>query len=347
MGRKNTQYKKSLHQQAYDTLTGMLALGESKRTAMATDTAKDKIYSRSTYRTYMKHVRYFIRWLREEHPEVSTLKRARRYAADFLAYRAVQNDEEGNPLYSAWTIQTEAAALNKLYQIDKSDPGRFQPPKRERGKIKRSRIPTEKDRHFSVTNNAELVQFCSYTGCRRNILEKLEGRDFWPRERMEAEITFLQGKENTTDAERTQLANMQEALRLFPEYPYFLHHRRDKGGRSRFAPILNGPGQNAVVGRMLATPPDRKVWAHVHSGADVHGLRAQYCTELYRSVAQDVENLPYDKVNKGSGQWYQSGVYVCRGDQRGLRLSRRGLYLCSKALGHNRESVTVGYLRNL
>ena len=34
MGRKNKSYSKDLHQQAYEKLTSMLALGESKREAV-------------------------------------------------------------------------------------------------------------------------------------------------------------------------------------------------------------------------------------------------------------------------------------------------------------------------
>ena len=52
MGRKNKSYSKDLHQQAYDKLTGMLAFGESKKEAVANGTAKDKIFSHDTYKTY-------------------------------------------------------------------------------------------------------------------------------------------------------------------------------------------------------------------------------------------------------------------------------------------------------
>lgn len=40
MGRRNKEYSKTLHQQAYDRLTGMQAFGESKKEAVANGTDK-------------------------------------------------------------------------------------------------------------------------------------------------------------------------------------------------------------------------------------------------------------------------------------------------------------------
>ena len=60
MGRKNKSYSKDLHQQAYEKLTSMLALGESKREAVLNGTADDKIFSVNTYKTYWKHIKYFL-----------------------------------------------------------------------------------------------------------------------------------------------------------------------------------------------------------------------------------------------------------------------------------------------
>ena len=71
MGRKNKSYSKDLHQQAYDRLTGMQAFGESKKEAMANGTAQDKIFSFNTYQTYWKHTKYFLKYVKELHPECS------------------------------------------------------------------------------------------------------------------------------------------------------------------------------------------------------------------------------------------------------------------------------------
>lgn len=346
MGRKNKSYSKDLHQQAYDKLTGMLAFGESKKEAVANGTAKDKIFSHDTYKTYWKHTKYFVKWIRENHPECTTLKSAKKHVNEWLQSRVDQVNDKGQHL-SAWTIQTEAAALNKLYQIDKADVDRFQPPKRNRQEIKRSRVVTVRDAHFSVTNNDELIRFCKGTGCRRNVLERLEGRDLWTREVMESELAMLSKNENKTKKEEKHMAVLQDALKTFPDQDMFIHHRKDKNGRYRFAPII-GPDREQIITRMRNTGYKEKVWLHVSGNADIHGYRADYAKAMYKMHARDIKDIPYDRVNKGTGRKFQGDVYVCRKDEKGKKLDKHAMFLCSKALGHNRISVVAdNYIRGL
>ena len=347
MGRdKADRYRKTLHQQVYERLTSMQAFGESKLEAKRDGTMKNKIFSYDTYQTYKKHIGYFIHWLKEAHPDVTTLKAAKRYVNEWLTLRSEQTDKNGKYL-SAWTIQTEAAALNKLFQIDKADPGRFEPPRRAREDIKRSRVETKRDKHFSVTNNDQLIRFCKGTGCRRNVLEKLEGRDFWSRERMEAQVKRLDGK-GFLSKEETRLAiTLKDALDTFPEEDFFLHHRKDKNGKFRFAPIV-GPDKAMIIERMRETPANEKVWLHVHKSADIHGYRADYANRVYKKYARPIDKIPYDRVHKGTVYRYQSEVYFCRNDERGKKLDRVAMVKCSKSLGHNRVSVVAAsYLRGL
>ena len=346
MGRKNKSYSKDLHQQAYDKLTGMLAFGESKKEAVANGTAKDKIFSHDTYKTYWKHTKYFVKWIRENHPECTTLKSAKKHVNEWLQSRVDQVNDKGQHL-SAWTIQTEAAALNKLYQIDKADVDRFQPPKRNRQEIKRSRVVTVRDAHFSVTNNDELIRFCKGTGCRRNVLERLEGRDLWTREVMESELAMLSKNENKTKKEEKHMAVLQDALKTVPDQDMFIHHRKDKSGRYRFAPII-GPDREQIITRMRNTGYKEKVWLHVSGNADIHGYRADYAKAMYKMHARDIKDIPYDRVNKGTGRKFQGDVYVCRKDEKGKKLDKHAMFLCSKALGHNRISVVAdNYIRGL
>lgn len=112
MGRRNKAYFKDLHQQAYDRLTGMQAFGESKKEAVANGTEKDKIFAFNTYKSYWKHTKYFIKYIKEKHPECTTLKKAKKYANEWLQTRVDQG-------LSAWTVQLEAKALGKLYGISR------------------------------------------------------------------------------------------------------------------------------------------------------------------------------------------------------------------------------------
>ena len=346
MGRNNKKYHKSLHQQAYERLTAMQAFGESKKDAVSNESEKEKIFSYNTYQTYWKHTKYFLKWIQEKYPGCTTLRAAKRHVNEFLRSRVNQVDAKGQHL-SAWTIQTEAAALNKLFRIDKADPDRFQPPQRRREDIIRSRVSTVRDKHFSVTNNDELIRFCKGTGCRRNVLERLEGHDLWTRDQMEKEVSSLYRRRDLSDKEIKHLATLKDALAMFPNEDFFIHHRKDKNGRSRFAPII-GPDKQNIIERMKNTEPGEKVWLHVNSNADIHAYRADYATILYKMQARKIENIPYDKYHPGIGRRIQSDVYICRKDEAGKRLDRAALRICSKALGHNRVSVVANnYLRGL
>lgn len=340
MGRNNKSYRKDLHQQAYDKLVSMQAFGESKRAAVADGTAKGKIFSYSTYRDYWKHIKYFLKYVQGAHPECTTLKAAKRHMNEWLQRRA----DEG---LSAWTVQLEAKALGKLYGIGPEDEGYFVPPKRRREDITRSRVDRVRDRHFSETNNDELIKFCKGTGMRRSELSALLGKDLVTKE----QIREARGKlEAIAAAERTpweerRLAALRDA-ELFQE-EYFVHIRNGKGGRERFSPII---GRNAgqIIGRIRNTPPEEKVWRHVHQSADIHAYRAAYATAIYKSHARPIQEIPYDKVNRGTGKRYQSQVYTCRKDEAGKKLDKSAMLLCSKALGHNRiEVVANNYIRGL
>ena len=340
MGRRNKAYSKDLHQQAYDRLTGMQAFGESKKEAVANGTEKEKIFSFNTYKSYWKHTKYFIKYIKENHPECTTLKSAKKYVNEWLQTRVDQG-------LSAWTVQLEAKAMGKLYGISPDDENYFKPPKRNREDIKRSRGDRVRDKHFSKTNNDELIKFCKGTGLRRAELGELRGKDLVTREEIEAEISQIESRpaEELTPADTKRLEMLQDT-RLF-EGDYFTHVRNGKGGRVRMSPII-GPNTEQIVERIKSTPAEEKVWQHIHQSADIHGYRAEYATIIYKAKARAIEEIPYDRVNKGSGRKYQSDVYICRKDEAGRKLDKVAMLVCSKALGHNRISVVAdNYIRGL
>ena len=340
MGRRNKAYSKDLHQQAYDRLTGMQAFGESKKEAVADGTEKEKIFSFNTYKSYWKHTKYFIKYIKENHPECTTLKSAKKYVNEWLQARMDQG-------LSAWTVQLEAKAMGKLYGISPDDENYFKPPKRNREDIKRSRGDRVRDKHFSKTNNDELIKFCKGTGLRRAELGELRGKDLVTREEIEAEISQLESRPaaELTPADTKRLEMLQDT-RLF-EGDYFTHVRNGKGGRARLSPII-GPDSAQIIERMQNTPGEEKVWQHVHKSADIHGYRAEYATAMYKAHARPIEEIPYDRVNRGTGRKYQSEVYTCRKDEAGRKLDKAAMLVCSKALGHNRISVVAdNYIRGL
>lgn len=340
MGRRNKSYSKDLHQQAYDRLTGMQAFCESKRAAVENGTAKEKIFSVNTYKTYWKHTKYFLAYIKEHHPECTTLKSARKYANEWLQARVDQG-------LSAWTIQAEAKALGKLYGISPEDKDYFTPPKRNRQDIKRSRGVRIRDSHFSKTNNDELIRFCRGTGLRRSELESLRGKDLVTRKQIEAEISQLQSiPAGQRTAQQEKHLTVLEDTRMF-DSEYFTHVRNGKGGRERMSPII-GKDAGQIIERMQNTGAEEKVWQFVHKSADIHSYRAEYATAIYKATARDIKDIPFDRVNRGTGRRYQSDVYTCRKDEAGKKLDRAAMRVCSKALGHNRISVVAdNYIRGL
>lgn len=341
MGRRNKNYFISLRQQAHNKLISMQAFGTSKSDAKTREVDYDKIFSYNTYQTYWKHVKYFVRWIGIKHPDCTTLKSARKHVNEWLQERVDQG-------LSAWTIQTEAKAIGKLFNIRPDDPNYFKPPKRNRKDIKRSRVDAVRDRHFSVTNNDELIKFCKGVGCRRAALAQLKGEDLWTRAEMEEELrTASQDPEYRPEgADLNALANMREALMMFPDQEYFVHFIRDKGGRSRFSPII-GKHKNQIIERMINTIPGKKVWEHIPTNADIHSYRAAYANAIYKKYSRDVNTIPYNETIIVNGK-RKKALYVCRRDEAKKKLDRAAMIKCSKALGHNRESVVAdNYLRGI
>lgn len=343
MGRsKREKYKKNLTQQAYQKLKCMQAYGESKKEAKQNGTDKDKIFSRATFESYWKHIKYFLRYIEVEHPECTTLKAAKKYVNEWLTSRADQVREDGTHVYSAWTIQMEAAALNKLYQISKDDPGRFQPPMRKREDIRRSRGTAVRDQFFNEKQNEELIAFCKSCGFRRNVLENLRGKDLYSREEVEECL-----KKALEENDQSMIKACRDALEIFFDQNFFILHHKDKGGKTRVSPII-GPGKKKVIARMQRIDPDAKVWQHVNSFCDVHGYRSDYATELYKMYARPIEQLRFDrKIMCADGQM-RSEIYACRGSEKGKKLDRVAVHIISVALGHNREDTAItSYIRNI
>lgn len=339
--KKKNSDNRDLHQQAYDRLQRMQHFGDSKTEDKKydrehdTDTVSDKIYSFSTYKTYWKHIKYFLGYVRNHYPECKKLDKAQKYVAEWLQTRV----DEGK---SAWTIQTEAAALDKLYGIKKDDPQRFQPPRRKKEDIVRSRGIKVRDAHFSEKKNEELVNFCKGCGFRRNVLEKLKGNDLYDRDRIENAL-----EEAKMYGDQSMIKACTDAMVTFPDKEYFILHRKDKGGKTRLSPVV-GPYTDKIIQRMKDTKPDDLVWQYVSRNCDVHGYRSDYATYLYKEYARPMEELNFENKIKCSDGKYRSEIYVCRGDEKGKKLDRRAIGVISIALGHNREDTAISnYIRNL
>ena len=340
MGYKNKNYKLDLHQQMYNRLVNMQAFGESKKEAIRNGTDRDKIFSFKTFSTYKEHCGYFIRYIKLNHPECTNLKQTKTFVREWLQLRVDQG-------LSAWTLHTETAALRKLFGMNKDDPDNFTPPQRKREDIKRSRTSRARDKHFSVSNNDELIRFCKGVGARREGMIKMKGKDLRTKQQIKDEVKRLiqiSKERKLTKDEYMELRINKEAL-LFFKHEFFVYIR-EKGGRKRISPIV-GPDVDQIVARFRRTSADEKVWLNVSSNADIHGYRSDFSNICYKAYAREIEEIPY-KTAKGTGRRYRPDVYFCRKDEKGCMLDKKAMKLASIALGHSRLDVIANnYLRGL
>lgn len=161
MGHKN---KKSLIRQVQERLDSMLAIGESKYIDKKYDLTKGKIYSWTTYRSYLQQCCQFARYCRDNH-HCKNLADCRQYVGEWM---------ESRQELSAYTQKLSTSALCKLYGESLEELG-ISTKRAARNEITRSRGTAKRDSHFSEEKNADFVEFCRSTGLRRLEITKLRG----------------------------------------------------------------------------------------------------------------------------------------------------------------------------
>ena len=106
----------------------------------------------------------------------------------------------------------------------------------------------------------------------------------------------------------------------------------------RYAPIV-GPHMNEIVKKINETPVGKKVWGNVSldtfKGMNEHANRAEYASTIYHEYARPIDEIPKDKVNRGSGRAYSSQIYYARKDMKGKQFDKMALGMVAVALGHS------------
>ncbi len=331
---------KSLIQQVKETLDSKLAIGESKYLAKIDGTYLNYIFSWETYRSYLKHCCYFVKWCKGQ-PIDPVLGHKPRTLAECRIFvkRWIQSTIDRG--LSAYTVKLETSALAKLYGCSTKDFD-IQTPPRKRVNITRSRRDdVAMDKHFSVTKNKDLSTFCRCTGLRRAELEQIRGTD----------LIEYEGK-------------------------LCLDVKRDtKGGRLRISEICGSEEEIETIKRLCSNAGSNKIFSNVHSNADIHSYRADYAKRVYNKYKRDYSEYKHERLviykNKVvasyttkngrrdpsrflelykteggrkrmlSGYRDVSGAYYCRSDRKGVYYDRKALFEASYALGHNRETVVA------
>lgn len=241
MGHKNN----NIYKEAIDKLVAMQSFGVSKHICKQENSTQDKIFSYATFKAYKEKSCEFISFARKEH-KCKTLEQAKPFIREFLQDKI----DKG---YSPWTIKLYACSLGKLYQ-EKSN-SFIELPTRERCNITRSRECVARDRHFSLSKNETLIDFCKSSGLRRSELENLKRED-------------------------CRIENGQ----------VILHITNGKGGKTRDVYCLEMSPK--CVEKIMKTPSNERVWGKVHSCCDVHGYRSCFANELYNKLARPIEKVP-------------------------------------------------------
>lgn len=174
--------EKGLSKQVQDVLDSKLKIGHSKHSDKKLGVTGDYIYSWGTYRTYLKHTCYFVKWAKEKYG-CKTLESCRQYVDEFLLERISQG-------MSPYTQKLEASALAKIYNCSTKD--FIETETRHRKDISRSRGTKTRDKHFSESKNIEFVNFCKATGLRRSELRTLKKEQLFFDD--ESKIYFLKVK---------------------------------------------------------------------------------------------------------------------------------------------------------
>ena len=246
MGHKN---RKTLVKQVSDELDSQFRAGKGRQKHIdkhVEDGMKGRIYTDTTLRTYKKHCCYFTKYCKEQHG-CKTLEECREYVPEWMGTRSE---------LSAWTQKLEGCALAKLYGCTTEELGIKTPP-RKRTDIKRSRSPTEYDKHFSEEKHKDIVTFGKCSGLRRRELGRIRGTALLRK----GDKYFLRITDGT------------------------------KGRRSRVSPVRGTPEEIELVVRLCREAGDGRIFSKVPHAMDEHSYRKEYCNRVYQAEKRPLETL--------------------------------------------------------
>lgn len=160
--------KQTIKHMIHSTLREKIAFGESKhfdKRELGFGESTYKIYSYSTYDTYLKECMAYGEWLKDNKgiSKITDLSVTEQYAKEYIQYRLSCG-------VSVYTAKLERSALSMLYgkRIE------IEMPKRKNKAIKRSREETSNDRHISRGGkHKDIFTVALATGTRRCDIKNL------------------------------------------------------------------------------------------------------------------------------------------------------------------------------
>lgn len=258
---------------------------------------------------------------------IKTMESYRQTAQEFAIWAAKNNIKNGRSITkeaagrylqerqtagkSAWTISKDMAALNKIlgYDLTKKELGLS---KRSNVSIKRSRNPTENDKRKNDKYENQIT-FAKATGCRRESVTRVKPSDF--RRNAQGKVVAVTLKE--------------------------------KGGKTRTAPVLNGYKEKLTAIVNGAAAQDKSLFKKYDSHIDNHAFRSQYAVTLM----QQLEDERAAKQELCGGDFDPQQLINLKGTDAATNAPYRGhdrdiAAMVSGALGHNRLCIVFeSYIR--
>lgn len=306
--------KKDVERLFHQTLSDKLAFGQSKKAAK-----KDLGFGQSTYQIYS--VNSYKTYLKQCKQYARWLKEEKGLnkiddinKTEQYAIEYIQKRlDDGKSIY---TVKMERSALGMLYgkQID------IKLPARTPDQITRSRGETKNDKYITRDGKyKDVFTIALATGSRRKDISKLCVNNF--RE--------VDGK-------------------------LYVFFEKSKGGRDRLTPVLEKYEKDVRdIIEQAKVDGKTRLFNHIPKEIDVHGLRREYCQNLYDEIKDNKElrdeilkNYPErhelktqkDKDGNTVTKEIKSDVYK---DRSGNIWKRDDIYVLSQALGHNRLDVSI------
>ncbi|MDD3139373.1 MAG: tyrosine-type recombinase/integrase [Lachnospiraceae bacterium] len=298
--------KQNIKNIIHTALKDKIAFGESKHNAKKEldgfGKSTYKIYSYSTYNTYLKANLEYAKWLQENKNinKINDLSVTEQYASEYIQYRL----DSG---VSVYTAKMERSALAMLYskQIE------IDMPKRDNKNITRSRKSTENDKHISRNGKyKDVFTVALATGGRRSDIQKLSINDF---KEIDGNlyVTFIQSKGGRNrlapvlEEYTQQVKDIMENVKLSGKTRLFEHIPKEIDVHSLRREYAKNLYKNITENKDLK---DKYLFQYPE--------RVEYKNnkEIKRNFYKDRDNNIYDRDN---------------------------IYIVSQALGHNRLDVSV------
>jgi len=306
--------KQSVENLFHTNLKNKINFGQSKpadKAGLGFGQSTYKIYSYSTYNTYLKESTAYAKWLSEEKgiKKVDDINKTEQYAKEYLQHRL----DTG---VSVYTAKMERAALGMLYskQID------FKMPVRDSKNITRSRLEVENDKHYSESGKyKDVFDLAKATGGRRSDLLKLTINSFVEKNgRLYVEFDKSKGGRNRLTYVREEYRQQVQDIiqkakeagktKIIDKIPQCIdvHGLRREYCQSLYNEIKNN---KELRDDILKNYPHRK---ELKTQKDKDGNT--YTKEIQRDYYKDRDGNIYD---------------------------RDDIYVCSQCLGHNRLDVSI------